>query len=252
MFITHQSSVEVDFVWTQGSFHQVMYEAFLSQVRWDRRCFSQGPLGACTNGWCWWLLTVAYGIEGGPASKTRFFNFGALFVGKRWHRFSVNQRGFPKATDGCQLTTAVFGSHVKGTQLGRISAQRSQLEKLLQVQLQCYLFSDVFRLSYYEFSPTNFMNPIDGVPSTLGRPKNHMSVHALEALRGSDSGGFSKSSEAFQICISCSSETFKKLKRRRITCAAWIRIVTLYVGTSLDSEADRRPHHLLHQYFQIP
>ena len=85
-----------------------------------------------------------------------------------------------------------FGSHVKGTQLGRISAQRSQLEKLLQVQLQCYLFSDVFRLSYYEFSPTNFMNPIDGVPSTLGRPKNHMSVHALEALRGSDSGGFSK------------------------------------------------------------
>ena len=28
--------------------------------------------------------------------------------------------------------------------------------------------------------------------------------------------------------------------------------MTLYVGTSLDSEADRRPHHLLHQYFQNP
>lgn len=33
-----------------------------------------------------------------------------------------------------------------------------------------------------------------------------------------------KSSEAFQIYISYSSETFKKLKRRRITCAAWVRI----------------------------
>ena len=65
-----------------------------------------------------------------------------------------------------------------------------------------------------------------------------------------------KSSEEFQIYISYSSETFKKLKRKRISCAAWIQFAiktsTLYVGTSLDSEADRRPHHLLHQYFQNP
>ena len=83
-----------------------------------------------------------------------------------------------------------FGSHVKRDVTGTHLCTTFTVGKVATITVAVLI---VFMLSYYEFSPTNFVNPIDkGVPSTLVRPKNHMSVHALEALRGSDSGGFSK------------------------------------------------------------
>lgn len=125
--------------------------------------------------------------KGALPAKLDSLNFGALFVGKRWHRFSVNQRGFPKATDGCQLTTAVLEATSRGrnwdASLHNVHSWKSEL------QLQFLLFSCCLT--------TNFLLQISWIrltayPARLGDQKNHMSVHALEARRGSDSGGFSK------------------------------------------------------------